>query len=370
MIINIDILMYNIYYSKIEQKGTENMKDVTIIGGGPAGLYASFYAGLRGLDIRIIEYNDKLGGKLNLYPEKIVWDIGATTPKPAALLMKDLVTQGKTFRPEVLLNEKVINIKKHHSHSFEVITNKHSYFSRSVIIAIGSGIINPIKLDIQDVERFEINNLHYVVPSLTRFKDKDILISGGGNTAIDWARDIAPYANSVHIICRKEDFKGHEEMVNQLDRLGVIKLNNQWIHSFNAQDDYITSAVIKKQDDTVYTLAVDEVIINHGFHMDSELLDKSDINLHRADNFYIAGNADGSTNIDGIYAIGDILKHDAKVNLIAGCFHDAAIAVNKIKSYIDPSAEQYGIVSSHNPLFEEENKNIRDAFIHSDTSLG
>lgn len=70
--------------------------------------------------------------------------------------------------------------------------------------------------------------------------------------------------------------------------------------------------------------------------MDSELLDKSDINLHRADNFYIAGNADGSTNIDGIYAIGDILKHDAKVNLIAGCFHDAAIAVNKIKSYIDP----------------------------------
>lgn len=103
--------------------------------------------------------------------------------------------------------------------------------------------------------------------------------------------------------------------------------------------------------------------------MDSELLDKSDIELQRADNFYIAGNADGSTNVEGVYAIGDILKHDAKVNLIAGCFHDAAIAVNKIKSYIDPSAEKYGIVSSHNALFEEENKNIRDAYIHSDSPL-
>lgn len=122
------------------------MKDVTIIGGGPAGLYASFYAGLRGLKVRIIEYNDKLGGKLNLYPEKIVWDIGATTPKPAALIMKDLVTQGQTFHPEVHLNEKVINIKKHHDHSFEVITNKHSYFSRTVIIAIGSRYNQPDKI--------------------------------------------------------------------------------------------------------------------------------------------------------------------------------------------------------------------------------
>ncbi|UBH14209.1 NAD(P)/FAD-dependent oxidoreductase [Macrococcus armenti] len=339
------------------------MKDVTIIGGGPAGLYASFYAGLRGLSVRIIEYNQQLGGKLNLYPEKIVWDIGAMPAKPAAYIMEDLIKQGMTFYPEVKLNEKVLNIKKCTDH-FEVETNATTYLSRTVILAIGSGIINPVKLEIKDAERFEINNLHYVVRSLQRFKGKRVLISGGGNTAVDWARDIAPYAASVHIICRKEDFKGHEEMVRKLDDLRVVKLTNQWIESFNAEDDYITSAIIKRSDHSTHTLDVDEVIINHGFHMDSELLDKSDIQLNRIDNFYVAGNADGSTNIEGVYAIGDILKHDAKVNLIAGCFHDAAIAINKIKSYLDPEAESYGIVSSHNPVFEEKNKIIKDTIMH------
>ncbi|WP_338147632.1 NAD(P)/FAD-dependent oxidoreductase [Macrococcus armenti] len=340
-----------------------NIKDVTIIGGGPAGLYASFYAGLRGLSVRIIEYNQQLGGKLNLYPEKIVWDIGAMPAKPAAYIMEDLIKQGMTFYPEVKLNEKVLNIKKCTDH-FEVETNAATYLSRTVILAIGSGIINPVKLEIKDAERFEINNLHYVVRSLQRFKGKRVLISGGGNTAVDWARDIAPYAASVHIICRKEDFKGHEEMVRKLDDLRVVKLTNQWIESFNAEDDYITSAIIKRSDHSTHTLDVDEVIINHGFHMDSELLDKSDVQLNRIDNFYIAGDADGSTNIEGVYAIGDILKHDAKVNLIAGCFHDAAIAVNKIKSYLDPEAESYGIVSSHNPVFEEKNKIIKDTIMH------
>lgn len=340
-----------------------NIKDVTIIGGGPAGLYASFYAGLRGLSVRIIEYNQQLGGKLNLYPEKIVWDIGAMPAKPAANIMEDLIKQGMTFYPEVKLNEKVLNIEKCTNH-FEVVTNAATYLSRTVILAIGSGIINPVKLEIKDAERFEINNLHYVVRSLQRFKGKRVLISGGGNTAVDWARDIAPYAASVHIICRKEDFKGHEEMVRKLDDLRVVKLTNQWIESFNAEGDDITSAIIKRSDHSTHTLDVDEVIINHGFHLDSELLDKSDIQLNRIDNFYIAGDADGSTNVEGVYAIGDILKHDAKVNLIAGCFHDAAIAVNKIKSYLDPEAESYGIVSSHNPVFEEKNKIIKHTIIH------
>ncbi|WP_414050764.1 NAD(P)/FAD-dependent oxidoreductase [Macrococcus animalis] len=337
-----------------------NILDITIIGGGPAGLYAAFYAGLRGLKVRIIDQNDTLGGKLNLFPEKIVWDAGGIPPQPAAEIMKNLIQQGTTFNPDVLLNTVVTDIKKESDTHFIVETNQGEYHSKTVIVAVGSGIIKPIKLDIEGADRYEVNNLHYVVPTLKRFKDKRVLISGGGNAAVDWAHDIAPIAQSVHIICRKEDFKGHEETVRQLDDLGVTKITNQTIHALIAEEDEIKQVeIIHNTEDTISTLDVDDVIINHGFHMDCDLLNESTVQFERVDDFYIKGNANTSTNTPGIYAIGDILKHDAKVNLIIGCFHDAATSINQIKMYLDPKAPSYGIVSSHNPIFEEENEKIK-----------
>lgn len=344
----------------------KQLLDITIIGGGPAGLYAAFYAGLRGLKVRIIDQNNTLGGKLNLFPEKIVWDAGGIPPQPAAEIMQNLIKQGTTFNPEIILNTVVTDIKKENDFHFIVETNDKSYHSKTVIVAVGSGIIKPIKLDIEGADRYEVNNLHYVVPSLKRFKDKRVLISGGGNAAVDWAHDIAPIAKSVHIICRKEDFKGHEETVRQLDELGVIKITNQTIHSLIAEEDEIKQVeIIQNTDDTIQILDVDDVIINHGFHMDCELLNDSSVQFERVDDFYIKGNANTSTNTPGIYAIGDILKHDAKVNLIIGCFHDAATSINQIKMYLDPDAPSYGIVSSHNPIFEEENEKIKKKLFES-----
>ncbi|WP_414054437.1 NAD(P)/FAD-dependent oxidoreductase [Macrococcus equi] len=343
-----------------------NLLDITIIGGGPAGLYAAFYAGLRGLKVRIIDQNDTLGGKLNLFPEKIVWDAGGIPPQPASEIMKNLIQQGTTFNPEVILNTVVTDIKKENDYHFIVETDQASYHSKTVIVAVGSGIIKPIKLDIDGAERYEVNNLHYVVPSLKRFVDKRVLISGGGNAAVDWAHDIAPYAKSVHIICRKEDFKGHEETVRQLDDLGVTKITNQTIHSLIAENDEIKQVeIIHNTDNTISTLEVDDVIINHGFHMDCELLNESSVQFERVDDFYIKGQADTSTNTRGIYAIGDILKHDAKVNLIIGCFHDAATSINQIKMYLDPKAASHGIVSSHNPIFEAENEKIKQRLFYN-----
>lgn len=358
----------NSFYSIIEAKSRYReafiMLDITIIGGGPSGLYAAFYAGLRGMKVRIIEQHDTLGGKLNLFPEKIVWDIGGITPKPAALIMQGLIQQGTTFNPELHLNEKVINIKKIEERHFVVETEHNAYHSKAIIVAVGSGITKPKKLEIEGAERFEITNLHYVVPSIKRFKDKRVLISGGGNAAVDWAHEIAPFAKSVHILCRKADFKGHEEMIRKLDEHGVVKLMNQQIKSLQADADTITSVDIENTENfSITNLEVDDVIINHGFHMDTELLNQSDVQFERVHDFYIKGQADSSTNIPGIYAIGDILMHDTKIHLIAGCFHDACNAANNIKTYIDPTASNRGIVSSHNEIFKAKNKEIIKKFV-------
>lgn len=198
------------------------MQDVTIIGGGPAGLFASFYAGLRGMSVRIIDVQDKLGGKMQIYPEKIIWDIGGVAPKPCNEIIKDMINQGLHFNPKVNLNERVTDIRKIEERHFEVETDSGKiYDSKAVIFAVGGGIINPKPLQIKDAERYRLTNLHYVVQSFSKFKGKDILISGGGNTALDWARDLANIANSITLVYRKSDIKGYEAMISVLKALNV-----------------------------------------------------------------------------------------------------------------------------------------------------
>lgn len=214
------------------------MEDVTIIGGGPAGLFASFYSGLRGMSVRIIDVQDKLGGKMQIYPEKIIWDIGGVAPKPCYQIIEDMIEQGLHFNPKVNLNERVTDIRKVSERHFEIETSEgHIYESKAVIFAIGGGIINPKPLDIKGAERYQLTNLHYVVQSFSKFRDKDVLISGGGNTALDWARDIAKIAKSVTVIYRKSETSGYEAMNGILKELGVQLLPNTKIKQLIGNDN-------------------------------------------------------------------------------------------------------------------------------------
>lgn len=337
------------------------MKDVTIIGGGPAGLYASFYAGLRGMDVRIVDVQRELGGKMKIYPEKIIWDIGGIAPQSCYDILKNIVQQGLHFNPEVLLETKVINIKKHGEHHFEVITaDGQSLTSRAVIIAIGAGIIKPLPLKIEGAERFELTNLHYVVQQYQKFKNKDVLISGSGNSALDWARDLSGYAKSVKLVYRKKDISGHEAMQNILDTLNVQKFPNSKIVQLNStkEDANLINEVVLKNSETGETTThrVDDVIISHGFERELTLLNDSDVTIKTVDDDYVYGEKNTCTSVPGIYACGDIVQHPAKVHLIASAFSDAAHAANSAKQYIDPSAPKEGFVSSHNDVFKEANR--------------
>ncbi|SDY29508.1 thioredoxin reductase (NADPH) [Evansella caseinilytica] len=341
---------------------THEVFDVTIIGGGPAGLYSAFYSGLREMKTKLIEFQTQLGGKIHVYPEKMIWDVGGLPPVTGEKLMEQLVEQGLTFHPTVVLNEKVESVARKEDGTFVLTTaSGQQHFSKTVIIAVGSGILQPQKLEIEGAERFEVTNLSYTVKSLKRFRDKTVIISGGGNSAVDWANELEPVAQKVYITHRRDNFTGHEAQVTQLRNSSVTCFFQTAITKLLASAD---QEVIERVEMTnlqtgeVSHLAVDEVIVNHGYEHDASLLENSELDLAMAENFYVAGNANSESSVEGIYAAGDILQHEGKLNLIAGAFQDAANAVNKAKQFIQPDATKAGMVSSHNEVFKNRNKEL------------
>lgn len=336
--------------------------DVTIIGGGPAGLYSAFYSGLREMKTKIIEFQPQLGGKIHVYPEKMIWDVGGQTPISGEKLIGQLVQQGLTFDPEVVLNEKVESVNRDENGIFVLTTaSGQKHYSKTIIIAVGSGILSPTKLDIEGAERFEVSNLNYTVKSIQRFKDKTVVISGGGNAAIDWANELEPIAKKVYLTYRKDALNGHEAQVTQLLNSSVTCFFNTTISKLLASDNHDVIervALTNMETGEVSYLAIDEVVINHGYEQDAELLKKSEVNIAIADNFYIDGTSLSESSVKGVYAAGDILQHPGKLHLIAGTFQDAANAVNQAKQYIHPDASKIAMVSSHNEVFKERNKEL------------
>ncbi|MEF2966664.1 NAD(P)/FAD-dependent oxidoreductase [Paenibacillus sp. M1] len=341
----------------------QSIFDVTIIGGGPAGLYSAFYSGLREMRTKLIEFQPFLGGKVNVYPEKMIWDVGGLTPVTGEQLMRQLIEQGRTFHPEVVLGEKVTSITRGEDRIFTLHTASGvEHYSKTVILAIGGGIFNPTKLDIEGAERFEVSNLHYTVKSIGRFKDKTVLISGGGNTAIDWANELAPIAKKVYLTYRKEVLKGHEAEVSKLMKSHVACLLNTSIEKLIGAPDReaIHSVLLKNNEDgSTVQLEVDEVVVSHGYDLDKDLLENSEVKIAMKNEYGIEGTPLSETSVAGIYAAGDILAHEGKLHLIAGAFQDAANAVNRAKQYITPEAEAYGMVSSHNDMFIERNRELK-----------
>lgn len=336
--------------------------DVTIIGGGPAGLYSAFYSGLREMKTKIIEYQGKLGGKLHIYPEKMIWDVGGQTPITGAKLVEKIVEQGLTFNPTVVLNEKITSITRNETGLF-ILKNANGYehYSKAIIVAVGSGIIKPQKLHIEGSERFEITNLHYTVKSLHDFKDKTVIVSGGGNSAIDWANELEPIARKVYVTHRKETLSGHEAQITQLLDSSAECFFNTSITKLIAsggQEEIDRVELTNQETGEVIYLSIDDVVINHGFDRDASLLENSELNIKLVDECFIDGDAMSNSSVDGLFAAGDILRYQGKLNLITGAFQDAANAVNRAKQYIHPDANQSGMVSSHNEVFKKRNREL------------
>lgn len=341
------------------------MYDVTIIGGGPAGLYSAFYSGLRSMKTKIIECRSVLGGKVNIYPEKMLWDVGGQPPILAQKFIENLIEQGLTFSPTVCLNTKVKNIRKEQNVFVIETDSGEQHFTKTVIIAVGGGIINPIKLEIEGAEKYEMTNLHYTITNLERFRNKTVLVSGGGNGAIDWAVELLYVAKEVIVIYRKDQLTAHESQIQTLREHNVNILLESEIKKIIATPDKtaIDQVVIQRCGEEL-SLQVDDVLISHGYNREVSLTFDEAIEPVKKDDYCLQSFGQCQTSIPGIFGAGDIMSYEDKVHLLIGTFQDAVLAVNSAKTFIDPKADQYGMVSSHNEQFKERNKKLLEkAFV-------
>lgn len=196
----------------------EREYDITIIGGGPVGLFTAFYAGLRGMRVKIIESLSELGGQpAILYPEKMIYDIPAYPALTGAELTENLLKQLSRFkdRTTICLKEEVLSFEKVEG-GFSITTNKAEHFSKAIIIACGNGAFAPRTLGLEGEEDFADHNLFYNVHQLEQFAGQKVVICGGGDSAVDWALALEDIAESVTVVHRRDAFRAHEHSVELL----------------------------------------------------------------------------------------------------------------------------------------------------------
>ncbi|MGI6127969.1 MAG: NAD(P)/FAD-dependent oxidoreductase [Planifilum sp.] len=321
--------------------------DITIIGGGPTGLFAAFYAGMRQMSVKVIESMPQLGGQLSaLYPEKYIYDVAGFPKVRAQELVDNLIEQAKTADPIYCLDEKVLNVEKRSDGIFELTTTKGVHLSRAVVITAGCGAFEPRKLNLPEAERFEGKGLYYFVNDMQQFAGKKVLIAGGGDSAVDWALMLEPIADSVTLIHRRDRFRAHEHSVQQMMKSSIQVITPREIQSIHGDERIEKVTIVNKQTGETEELKADSIIVSFGFVSSLGPIKNWGLKIEKGS---ILVNSKMETTIPGIYAAGDIAHYPGKVKLIAAGFGEAPTAVNNAKQYIDPEARlQPGHSSSMN----------------------
>jgi thioredoxin reductase (NADPH) len=314
----------------------EEVFDIIIIGAGPAGMFGGFYAGLRGMKVKLIDSLEQLGGQISaMYPEKDIYDVAGFPRVAGKVLVKDLEEQLSRFHPTLSLGEKVTSLVKRPDQIFELMTDKGlNHYSKTVVLTLGMGSFTPKKHPNPELVPFEGKGVNYGVLSLEPFKGKRVIIVGGGDSALDWALMLEPIASHVMLLHRRDEFRAHESSVQKLKASQVeVKL---WYELKTVKGNgRVEQAVIyENHTKAEETVPADFVILNFGFQASLSFLKDWGLALEKNK---IPVNQKMETNIPGIYAAGDIATHPGKLDLIATGFSEGATAVNFAKVYINPS---------------------------------
>lgn len=313
--------------------------DITIIGGGPVGLFGAFYAGLRGMSVRIIDSLPELGGQLMaLYPEKYVYDMPGFPEVLARDLANDLIEQALRFQPELVLGRVAEGLERRGEEWVVSCADGAEFATRTVVISAGAGAFSPTKIGVAREEDFVSRGLWYGVREKSIFAGKRCVVVGGGDSAFDWALALHRDAESMMLVHRNDRFRAHDETVHQLQATdtefclwsSVVELHG---------DDEITGVTLENsQLKERRFVECDAVIVNIGFK--SSLGPISDWGLEIAKNQITVDHL-YQTNLPGVFAVGDVCNFDGKLKLIATGVGEAATAVCVAKTLIDPAAKLF-----------------------------
>lgn len=317
----------------------EEIFDVTIIGGGPTGLFAAFYAGVRDMKTKIIDSLPQLGGQLaELYPEKYIYDVAGFPKIRAKELVERLIEQAFQYHPEVCLNEQVQDLRKREDDLFELRTNRRTHLSRAVIITAGIGSFTPRPLPAEGAKRFEGRGVYYFIDNLEKFRNQSVLVVGGGDSAVDFALMLEPVAKQVTLIHRRDQFRAHEDSVKKLFASRVDVKTFYELKQVQGEEAVEGVTIVHNKTGETIDLPVQAIISGLGFS--ASLGPILNWGLKMEDNAIVV-NSKMETNIPGVYAAGDIVTYPGKLKLIATGFGEAPTAVNNAKTYLDPKAKLF-----------------------------
>lgn len=316
---------------------SDEIVDITIIGAGPTGMFTAFYGGLRQASVKVIESLPHTGGQLTaLYPEKYIYDVAGFPKIRAQELVDNLEEQARMFNPEIILGQSIVKVERLEDNILKLTAdNGDEHYTKAMIITAGNGAFQPRRLKISSSEQYEDINLHYYVKDMDVFRDKRVVLLGGGDSAVDWALMLESIAEKVTLVHRRDKFRAHESSVEQLMHSSVEVLTPYVPADFIATDKIERVILEEVKGDKIIDMEVDAVLCNYGFV--STLGPIKDWGLDIEKNSIVV-NTKMETNIPGIYAAGDICTYPGKINLIATGFGEGPTAINNAMQYMNPKA--------------------------------
>ncbi|RZN30367.1 NAD(P)/FAD-dependent oxidoreductase [Bradyrhizobium sp. Leo121] len=313
--------------------------DVLIIGAGPCGLFAVFELGLLDMKTHVVDILDKIGGQCaELYPEKPIYDIPGIPLVTGQGLTESLLEQIKPFHPTFHLNEMVETIEKVGDPAFRVKTDAGKVFEcKVVVIAAGGGSFQPKRPPVPGIEAYEGSSVFYAVRKMEQFRDRNILIVGGGDSALDWTLNLHPIAKRITLLHRRDEFRAAPHSVEQMRALvadGKMDLKLGQVTGLEGEAGRLAAATVKGNDNAVTRVECDTMLPFFGLTM--KLGPVANWGVALENSLVPVDTAAFETNVSGIFAIGDINTYPGKLKLILSGFHEGALMAQKAHRYVYP----------------------------------
>ena len=318
--------------------------DIAIIGAGPVGLFAVFEAGLLKMRCHLIDYLPQAGGQLSeIYPKKPIYDIPGYPTVLAQDLVDNLVKQAEPFNPGYTFGERIETLEKRDERDFLLVTNLATTIeAKAVVIAGGLGCFEPRKPEVEGLTKFENGKgVNYMILDPEQYRDKKLVIAGGGDSALDWAIFLSEVCSELTLVHRSESFRGAPDSVDKVLQLadqGKINLHlNTNLTSITGNGKLNSVSLLNTKNSEKILVDTDYLVPLFGLSPKLGPLENWGLNINK--NAIEVNTDDYSTNISGVWAIGDINTYKNKLKLILCGFHEAALMSHSVYQYINPGVK-------------------------------